>query len=340
MFLLPRLAPTAVLLTLLLPAPATPAAPYPNLSAALGAAQRNGSWYRRCMEVRRAAAPAAEGMAATPPCDAMALYDAALDAGGSADWQRVRACALQPPQPAVLMMLYANGDGVATDLALATKFACSIESSPAEMLARVERLRRLRPPARLDVCSDAGSAAGLATCAARQERRRDAARSATLSLLSRQWSTKAQAALSVAAAAARAFAERRAEDETDHAGAGGALQTETLASELERFTSDIADFDKGRLPRGTEAEYRVLEAEMDAAYQRFLHTPPAPDAYLGGIRKSGVERTQRAFLAYRDAMEMLGSVRYPAVPGAAWRALLTHRRLRQLTGLADAAAGR
>jgi hypothetical protein len=39
-------------------------------------------------------------------------------------------------------------------------------------------------------------------------------------------------------------------------------------------------------------------------------------------------------------MELFASVRYPSVPTSAWRALLTGRRLRQVSELENAAAGR
>jgi uncharacterized protein YecT (DUF1311 family) len=53
-----------------------------------------------------------------------------------------------------------------------------------------------------------------------------------------------------------------------------------------------------------------------------------------------VEKTQRAWLAYRDAVELFASIKYPDVSPAAWRALLTSRRLRQLTELDNAALGK
>jgi hypothetical protein len=39
-------------------------------------------------------------------------------------------------------------------------------------------------------------------------------------------------------------------------------------------------------------------------------------------------------------MELFGSIKYPNVPAAGWRALLTSRRLRQLTELHNAELGK
>jgi uncharacterized protein YecT (DUF1311 family) len=67
---------------------------------------------------------------------------------------------------------------------------------------------------------------------------------------------------------------------------------------------------------------------------------PAAASYLGTIRKIGVEKTQRAWLAYRDAMELFGALKYPAAPSSGWKALVTSRRLKQLAELDNASAGR
>jgi uncharacterized protein YecT (DUF1311 family) len=79
---------------------------------------------------------------------------------------------------------------------------------------------------------------------------------------------------------------------------------------------------------------------MNATYRQFMLTRPASTSYLGTIRKSGVEKSQRAWLAYRDAMELFGAIRHPQVPGSGWRALLTARRIKQLAELDNAAAGK
>jgi uncharacterized protein YecT (DUF1311 family) len=118
------------------------------------------------------------------------------------------------------------------------------------------------------------------------------------------------------------------------------MQVEASANELDQFATDIEAFESGKLPHFSEAEFKVLDDKMNQVYQRFMATPLSDASYLGTIRKAAVERTQHAWLAYRDAMELFASVRYPSVPASAWRALLTGRRLRQVSELENAAAGR
>jgi uncharacterized protein YecT (DUF1311 family) len=113
-----------------------------------------------------------------------------------------------------------------------------------------------------------------------------------------------------------------------------------MDAEFERFATDIEDFQAGKTPRFTEADFKALDDKMNQAYREFMEARPGPDSYLGTIRKSDVEKTQRAWLAYRDAMELFGSIKYPDVPASGWRALLTSRRVKQLAELAAAAEGR
>lgn len=329
-------------LPLLLLAQAAAATAYPNLSTVGANAQFNAGWYQQCVKVRALRPPArdlpARGGAGS--CDAAALYYDTR-AAGTQDWNKVRDCAFRNNDSAVLMMLYANGAGVAPNLALAARYACSIESSVDEMRNRLAHLARKQPREHFDVCADAASGQALGFCAAVHERVRDKARGDQLAALARDWSAKEQLGLEMASKAAHYFAQHRHDYETDlSAPTRKSMQLDAMAGELERFAGDVHDFEKGKLPQYSEGEFKALDDKMNEVYQRFMAAQPGPDSYLGTIRKDGVEKTQRAWLAYRDAMELYWSIRYPSAPASGLRALLTSRRLRQLTELADAAAGR
>ena len=260
-----------------------------------------------------------------------------------ADWQRVHACAARTDAHGVLMMLYANGAGMTPQFDLALKHACSIQSPVDEMKSRVQHLRRRASGAdreAIDVCDDA-STDMRGQCAALRERQRDKSRSSQLALLMRGWSGKEQLGLEMASKAVHYFAQHRVDYETDAGGsATRALQLDVQAFELDQFAFDVMDAEAGKAPRYSENEFASLEEKMNAVYRQFMLNRPASTSYLGTIRKTGVEKTQRAWLAYRDAMELFGSIRHPQVPGSAWRAQLTARRLKQLTELDNAAAGR
>lgn len=326
---------------------AAQAAPYPNVYGAPPEVLRGTDWYRQCLRVKseKPARALPDARSANGRCDASALYYDTLNLAdaGKADWQRVHACALRTNAHGVLMMLYANGAGMTPQFDLAMKHACSIQSPVDEMKSRVQHLRRRasgddRMP--IDVCDDA-AADMRGQCAAMRERQRDKSRSSQLANLARGWNAKEQLGLDMASKAAHYFAQHRVDYETDaSSSATRSLRLEVQALELDQFADDILDAEAGKAPRYSEAEFDSLEQKMNATYRQFMLNRPASNSYLGTIRKAGVEKAQRAWLAYRDAMELYGSIRHPQVPGSGWRAQLTARRLKQLTELDNAAAGR
>ena len=326
---------------------AAQAATYPNVYGAPPEVLRSTDWYRQCLRVKnekpRQAPPAASG--AKGSCDASAMYYDTLNQpdAANADWQRVHACAARTNAHGVLMMLYANGAGTIPQFDLALRHACSIQSPVDEMKSRVQHLRRRASGddrAAVDVCADA-SAGMRGECAAMRERQRDKSRGAQLADLTRGWNAKEQLGLEMATKAAHYFAQHRVDYETDASSASTrSLQLDVQAFELDQFAADVLEAEAGKAPRYSEAEFDSLEQKMNATYRQFMQNRPASTSYLGTIRKTGVEKAQRAWLAYRDAMELYGAIRHPQVPGSGWRALLTARRLKQLTELYNAAAGR
>jgi uncharacterized protein YecT (DUF1311 family) len=331
---------------LLLAADALAVAFYPN--AAVAAKEKNADWYRQCLRVKAERAPLRDLPRSSDParCDAADLYydTRNMDSPADSDWQRVRDCAFRTNAGEVLMMLYANGTGVSPNLNLATRYACSLNSSPAEMKARVAHLQRRakgQDGGDFDLCDDVSSGSMHGYCAAVRERQRDKQRAEQLAVVVKTWTGKEQLGFDMVNKAAHYFAQHRADYETDlSANSKRVLQLEASSAELDQFNKDIRDFEGGKLPTFSEAEFRVLDDKMTEVYHHFLATPVTQVSYLGTIRKAGVEKTQHAWLAYRDAMEMFVSMKYPSVPASGLRALLTSRRLRQLAELENAAVGR
>lgn len=111
-----------------------------------------------------------------------------------------------------------------------------------------------------------------------------------------------------------------------------------MSVELDQFATDIENFETGKLPTFTLSDFNDLDRRLNGAYQSFMRVPHLDPAFVGTIKKGDVKKTQRAWLAYRDAMVAFGATRYPGVPSAAWKALLTERRAKQLSEFAEAAA--
>lgn len=312
---LPRLRGKMLLLAgLLLAADAFPAVLYPNVGTSAAVAKTD--WYRQCLRVKPLQAPARD----RPPignlerCDAAELYydTRNMESPGNADWRKVRECAFRTNDTAVLMMLYANGSGVQPNLNLATKYACSIESDANEMRSRLAHLRRMSAGDQFDLCDDISSSEMHGYCANVRERLQEKRRGGRIAVLAKTWSKKEQVGFELVTKAAHDFAQHRADYETDQSAAiRRTMQVEATSGELDQFVRDLQDFEGGKLPRFSEAEFRTLEDKMNETYRRFMAAPPSGGSYLGTIRKAGVEKTQHVWLAFRDAMELFGSMKYP-----------------------------
>jgi uncharacterized protein YecT (DUF1311 family) len=317
---------------------------HPNLNGARKGSP-HGNWSQQCQQVRYQRPPSDDLPRSTGSsrCDATRLYydTQAKDAPRDGDWQAVRNCAFRNNDNAVLMMLYANGYGVAPNLGLAMKYACSTDSSPIELKNRLARLTQRNSREPFDQCDNITAGPKMALCAQVRERQGEKLRSGELAGVVKGWTQKEQLGYEMARQAGRFFAQHRRDFETDLGGPARArLQADVAAAEYDRFASDIEDFEQGKVPRYSEAEFAALEEKMNQVYQQLMQAQPVPGSYLGTIKKSGIEKTQRAWLAYRDSMELFGSIKYPTIPASGLRALLTTRRLKQLSELNDAAMGR
>jgi uncharacterized protein YecT (DUF1311 family) len=328
----------------LLPLLAAAQADYPNTSAMGSMVDRNAAWYRQCLGVQNVEPPARE----LPPAGALhalrqcgaedRYYDTRARAGATpSQWEQVRHCAYAESNATVLMMLYANGYGVSRNYDLAVKYACSMPAAPAEMDGRVAHLneRMLHHEALpFDQCDDITSGLMGGRCAAIQDRLDSRERSARLAALMKAWQPGQQAAAARLQQALEQFASLRADRETDMSGTlRAALAIEAHGVELDLFAHDVQDAEKGKLPRYSEQQYQQLDKKLNQVYQRLMQQPHKDgEAGFGysTVTKEGVQVTQRAWLAYRDAWVALGAARYPGVAPYAWKALLTQRRIEQL----------
>jgi hypothetical protein len=329
---------------------------YPNTRYFGNPVNPQARWYRACMRVQNAAPPASDLPAAGAqpgPCDAQLLYYDTLDNANAvaADWARVRACAFATHEQAVLMMLYANGLGVAANRDLALKYACSLGGAPLEMRGRTETLshpadRAARPEAGdappgehnapFDQCDDAASRLTINTCAAIAQRRDAHAAQLRLDTLTAGWPARDRAALARLQTALQAFADARSRYEADLMGTLGPLYAPAAenvrAAETAQFLDDLTRYEKGWLPKYTPEQHAGFTSQLDQAYRKVLADDPQDAA--------GVQATEEAWARYRDAWVAFGAVRYPAVPAQAWEARLSARRIQQLRKLHREGMGR
>jgi len=279
-------------------------------------------------------------------CDAEALY---YGFGQRPDFTQARQCAyLQRAKndnssgpfqgAAILSMIYANGQGVPRNYPLALKFACEAGGAPAEVASRTQHLATLArgtSQSEFDFCDDITSGYMEGFCAQRDARFRNAKRSQQLGELIYHWSAAKRKAFGELQSAAQHFFEVRAEAEVDLSGSGrAAFEIEERGKLNDDFTAALDQFERGKLPAATQAEFARADQQLNAIYARALSVcSKAPQD--GSVTADGIRSSQRAWLLYRDAWVKFGSLAYPKVSAVSWQAWTTEQRIRQLRDLAQ-----
>lgn len=183
---------------------------YPNTSTFGIPFDHKAPWYRHCMRVQPMVAPATPARPAS--CKAFDYYDKLSQAKASqAEWNGVRACAVDIQDDTVLSMLFANGLGVTRNLDLATRYACRAGGAYAEVTARIAHLQALKasaPATRYDQCDDITSGYMAVICAGIAEQQAGKVRHAFIAQLRRQLPVAQQGALESPVSAASAYARQ------------------------------------------------------------------------------------------------------------------------------------
>ena len=133
----------------------------------------------------------------------------------------------------------------------------------------------------------------------------EANRNATLGALSKDWRGPRLAAFVRLVAAEKAFAHALAANES------GAAPSSTDAADAERAQNDgfVATLQRlvaGRLSR-EEASVQAADEALNDAYGRVMKVDDTRELGWGDVEKAGILRTERAWIAYRDAFAAFAS---------------------------------
>jgi uncharacterized protein YecT (DUF1311 family) len=237
---------------------------------------------------------------------------------------------------AILMMIYANGDGVSRNLDLAIRFACAIESSSLELHGRIQHIKRLkdlRQPDGFDLCDDATSGFLIGHCAGHRARLARVELAAKLAGLSTGWAPRERKALKSLRDAANSFFASRSKNEVDLGGTSrSAAQIAEESSLWEAWLASLEQFEAGGLPRFTDHDFREADAELNAIYRQLQRGGSGPK---GTVTFHGIREVQHMWLIYRNAWVAFGRIRYPRVTVSSWNSWLTQSRLRMLKELVE-----
>lgn len=278
-------------------------------------------------------------------CDSEALY---YGEGMRADPVRARLCAFAESAGGekdgegffsgrtILMMLYANGKGVARDLGLATHYACNLDGAPFENDGRVRHLAEMKTrPGAFDVCDDITSGYAEGFCRRRGQTLDDGARQAELDALGRGLLPAAVAPYASLRKAAYAWAEARGGNEVDLSGtARAAMVIDEEEDNRTAFVALVKRILAGAVPVASPARAKAADAALNAAY-RAVKARGQHVQEFGTVEFTGVLAAQRAWLRYRDAVIAFAHAQSPGRSTDGVFVALTEARTAQLVELAN-----
>lgn len=269
-------------------------------------------------------------------CDPYAPY---YGIGTNTNWVEARHCAFVQQHWGVLMMLYANGQGVERNYPVAHRAACDASGAPREIEGRLDRLADMEFAGNqakvIDICDVVSSGGMMAFCADLHSRRNEASRRSSIESFQAHWESPEKLAYAKVRQAEEKFAELRAWSETDQRGTGYIAFSTWAAEQVNARLFDLLQqAEAGESPPHTQAEAKSLDRQLNEVYAKLKASPdPEPGPGAATVTMDNIRRTQRAWLALRDAWVRFAALRYPSVPAHAWVGHFTEQRLKELRDL-------
>lgn len=233
----------------------------------------------------------------------------------------------------ILMMLYANGKGVARNMDLAIKFACKLNMTGAiEDKYRVMHLAKLKQERwsgdNFSLCDDITSGFMQGACADIGARFAEAKRNKKLAKLVGDWKEKDKAAFKKFEQVFERFVKDRVDNEVDLSGTGrAAFQFEEETRLRNDLALSIEKYERREFPTYTSDQLITADKELNDLYAK-IQKNKTPS--WGTTTKEGIKKTQRAWLKYRDAWVDFAQQKYPEVLAVSWKTWLTQNRITML----------
>ena len=290
-----------------------------------------------CASVKDLKLPAADKPA---PAEEKALascvsLDAYFGLGQPADPVKARKCAYAEIDrgakapllggKAILMMVYANGNGAARNYDAAIKLACELGGAPGDDAGRVYQLDRLKKQNwtgnNFSVCDHSSGREMYEQCAILTERFDKIERDQKFNALIAAWKPAEKRAFHTLMEEANKFYEVQAKNGVN---LEGTFEVQEEIFFKNNLLSALEALERGELPKYSAEEFQKSEAEEQAAY---LRTQNGPDTKWGTITRESVRKSQDAWLRYRNAWTAFGRQKYPSVSEQSWKAWLDQDRI-------------
>jgi hypothetical protein len=224
----------------------------------------------------------------------------------------------------ILMMVYANGNGVARNLDLALKLGCEVPGGPGDVAGRVHQLARFKQANwsgnNFSVCDHSADRHMYRECAILDYRFDHLEREKTLDAMAAKFTAAQKKAFQALRQEAAAYFKVEA--------AKGFSLTGTHEVQengfLERgFISSLEQLAGGDLPKFSAKEAAEAETAMNADYDKALARKRESTS---NVTPEGLKETQQAWGRYRVAWLKFGKARYPGVSEASWKAWTAQQR--------------
>ena len=278
----------------------------------------------------------------TDPARAQQIYNLAIDSQGfPSKIPALDQIRLDQTDAMVLAMIYGNGESVTKNLPLARQFICKVEQPPAspsvpEQLKSFNHL--VATEGRFDLCKDLGKedfgrGAGY-VCLGMELRKATHTRQQTEAAIAVASTSELRLAFAALQQAWRTLDEANArKDEADCGGGngcGGMLEAAELAF-VQRWITDLDAVRNGSaLAADTPASsLPIVDAELNRRYRESL----ADADTFGDKNGTAVREAERAWIRYREAWVVYGTLRWPETMPDQWRAWQTAEWTKVLGGI-------
>jgi hypothetical protein len=224
---------------------------------------------------------------------------------------------------AILMMVYANGNGATRNLDLATRLACEVPGSPGDLAGRIheiDRFKTFKAHVNFSICDHAAASYMYDQCAIMDYRFDHLDREKTLVSITANFTASQKKAYQALHQAAAAYFKVEAAKGIELKATHEIQEVEFL----ERgFVSNLQQLERGELPKFSAPEAAKLETAMKSAFDKALAYKRHDSS---NVTPEGLKETQKEWLNYRKAWVQFGKARYPAVTDASWEGWLDDQR--------------
>ncbi|MGB8130884.1 MAG: hypothetical protein WCG81_13920 [Candidatus Angelobacter sp.] len=259
-------------------------------------------------------------------CVSVDLY---FGLGQTADPAKARKCAYAEMDrndkapiggKAILMMVYANGNGAARNFDVALKLACSLGGAPGDDAGRVYQLDRLKKQnwagKNFSVCDHSSGREMYEQCAILSERFDKIERDQKFNELIAGWKPAEKKAFQAFMEEANRFYENQAKNGVD---LEGTFEIQEEIFFKNNLLSSMQALERGELPKYTAEEFQRAEAAEIAAYQR---TQTGDVTQWGTVTRQSVQKSEDEWRRYCSAWIAFARQKYPGVSEQSWKAWL------------------